>query len=214
MTWDLWVDFHIVDNDGLTHASTRDARAGVDVRPGGYLVVGNEDADPAVAQVVSVDDAGVVLLRILPGPAEAHLTLLEPPTIPGALKHPATAEGPLTRYRAPAPAYGGRGTDGCIARAGNAAVMRATTLKASTGDELVRLVDYYAGLAEDQQRRDGLARGPVDYYLDPDEPPGRWWGSGCRTVGLTGSAKTLRRSLGQGPLACRQCSRSIPPIGA
>jgi conjugative relaxase-like TrwC/TraI family protein len=24
----------------------------------------------------------------------------------------------------------------------------------------------------------------VDYYLDPDEPPGRWWGHGCRGLGL------------------------------
>ena len=78
MTWDLWVDFHIVDNDGLTHASTRDARAGVDVRSGGYPVVGNEDADLPVAQVVSVHDGGLVLRRVFPGPVEAHLTLIDP----------------------------------------------------------------------------------------------------------------------------------------
>ena len=48
------------------------------------------------------------------------------------------------------------------------------------------LIDYYAGLARDQLRRDGVGRGPVDYYLDPDEPPGRWWGSGCAAVGLDG----------------------------
>jgi hypothetical protein len=35
-------------------------------------------------------------------------------------------------------------------------------------------------------RRDGAARGPVDYYLDPGEPPGRWWGSGWAAVGLDG----------------------------
>ncbi len=46
-------------------------------------------------------------------------------------------------------------------------------MKAS-GETLDRLLDYYAGLAEDQQRRDGGGRGPVDYYLDPGEPPGRW----------------------------------------
>ena len=78
MTWDLWVDFHIVDNDGLTCASTRDARPGVDLHPGGYVVVGNEDADAAVAQVVSIGESGLVLLRVLPGQAEAHLALLEP----------------------------------------------------------------------------------------------------------------------------------------
>lgn len=63
--------------------------------------------------------------------------------------------------------------------------MRATTLKAS-GETLDRLLDYYAGLAEDQQRGDGGGRGPVDYYLDPGEPPGRWWGEGCPAVGLAG----------------------------
>ena len=31
-----------------------------------------------------------------------------------------------------------------------------------------------------------LGRGPVDYYLDPDEPPGRWWGRGRGALGLDG----------------------------
>ena len=61
--------------------------------------------------------------------------------------------------------------------------MRVTTLKGA-GEQLARVVDYYVGLAEDQQRRDGRRRGPVDYYLDPDEPPGRWWGRGGPAVGL------------------------------
>ncbi|HWJ64832.1 MAG TPA: MobF family relaxase [Acidimicrobiales bacterium] len=59
-----------------------------------------------------------------------------------------------------------------------------TTLKASS-DKLVALIDYYAGLAEDRARP-GLGRGPVDYYLDPDEPAGRWWGSGLDALGLAG----------------------------
>ena len=61
--------------------------------------------------------------------------------------------------------------------------MRATTLKASPAS-LDGLLAYYAGLAEDQSHRDGVARGPVDYYLDPAEPPGRWWGHGCGALGL------------------------------
>jgi conjugative relaxase-like TrwC/TraI family protein len=65
------------------------------------------------------------------------------------------------------------------------AVMRAVTLKAA-GDGVARLIGYYAGLARDHQRRDGVARGPVDYYLDPAEPPGRWCGSGCEAVSLEG----------------------------
>ena len=49
-------------------------------------------------------------------------------------------------------------------------VMRVTTLKA-TAAKLPGLLTDYAGLAEDQPP--GVRGwGPVDYYLDPDEPPG------------------------------------------
>lgn len=61
--------------------------------------------------------------------------------------------------------------------------MRATTLKASPA-ALGGLLAYYAGLADDQACRDGVARGPIDYYLNPAEPPGRWWGQGCAALGL------------------------------
>ncbi len=74
--------------------------------------------------------------------------------------------------------------------------MRCKTLKAS-GDKLGKLLDYYAGLAEDRERPGGPCGGPVDYYLDPDEPPGRWWGSGTRALGLDGevTAEQLRALL-------------------
>lgn len=65
-------------------------------------------------------------------------------------------------------------------------VMRATTLKATAGGTSA-LVAYYAGLAE--RPSDGSARGPVDYYLDPDEPPGRWWGDGLAGLGVGGSVE-------------------------
>ena len=64
-------------------------------------------------------------------------------------------------------------------------VMRATTLKASA-PKLSGLLEYYAGLAEDRARPSGPARGPVDYYLDPEEPPGRWWGHGQTAAGVAG----------------------------
>ncbi|MHB1444900.1 MAG: hypothetical protein ACYCTI_05065 [Acidimicrobiales bacterium] len=76
MEWDLWVDYHRTDGDRLTHANRRHMRPGVDLIVGSYLVVGNEEADPAVAEVVSVDAKGVVLVRVLPGPAEDHLHLV------------------------------------------------------------------------------------------------------------------------------------------
>ncbi len=66
--------------------------------------------------------------------------------------------------------------------------MQATTLKAG-GTGVTALVDYYAGLAADQLHRDGLSRGPIDYYLDPNEPPGLWWGRGRGAVGLAGDVQ-------------------------
>jgi len=75
--------------------------------------------------------------------------------------------------------------------------MRVTTLKASTtAGGLDGLLAYYAGLAEDRQRP-GRGRGPVDYYLDPDEPPGRWRGEGLSALGLRGevSGADLRSLL-------------------
>jgi len=62
--------------------------------------------------------------------------------------------------------------------------MRVKTLKASA-DRLDGLLEYYAGLAEDPAVA-GPGHGPVDYYLDPDEPPGRWWGAGMAALGLDG----------------------------
>ncbi len=64
-------------------------------------------------------------------------------------------------------------------------MMRVTTLKASA-DRVGRLLDYYVGLAEDQARPDRRAKGPVDYYLDPEEPAGRWWGAGRSALGVDG----------------------------
>ena len=76
VTWDLWVDYLRTDGDGFTHTSTRKARPGVELGVGAHVVVGNEDAEPAVARVVSVDEDGVVLVAVLPGPVDAHRDLL------------------------------------------------------------------------------------------------------------------------------------------
>ncbi len=65
--------------------------------------------------------------------------------------------------------------------------MRVTTLKTSAGG-LAGLIGYYAGLAEDRTRQ-GAGRGPVDYYVDPDEPAGVWWGSGLGALGLRGEVQ-------------------------
>ncbi|MEO7556662.1 MAG: hypothetical protein ABIV94_08690 [Acidimicrobiales bacterium] len=73
--WDMWVDFSRV-YDGMTYGDLRDATAGVSVAAGRYLIVGDDDADPAVAQVIEVRDDGVVLLKVFPGHADLHRELL------------------------------------------------------------------------------------------------------------------------------------------
>ncbi len=75
--WEMWVDFARV-YDGLTYGDLEDTAPDTVVEPGRYLVVGDYDAEPAVAQVVEVKPDGVVLLRVLPGPAEAHRSLVGP----------------------------------------------------------------------------------------------------------------------------------------
>ena len=61
MKYDLWIDYHREDAEGLTHASVEDVIPGVELVPGSYVVVGNEEADSAVAKVVTVMVNGEVL---------------------------------------------------------------------------------------------------------------------------------------------------------
>lgn len=104
------------------------------------------------------------------------------------------------------------GADGCICSGGTSTagwvppVMRVTTLKASAGG-LGAMVAYYGGLAD---ARPG--RGPVDYYLDPDEPAGRWWGGGRAALGLSGDvdAAELQALLeAQHPVTGERLGRSF-----
>jgi hypothetical protein len=75
--WDLWVDYHRTDGDGLTHTRLKDLERPLDLRAGMYIVVGNEEADPGVAEVVSVESDGLVLVRVLSGSVEDHLHLVD-----------------------------------------------------------------------------------------------------------------------------------------
>ena len=67
--WDLWVDFQRRDSNGLIHADVRHLRekregyAPPALAVGVSLIVGNEDADSAIAQVVQVLD-DVIYLKI------------------------------------------------------------------------------------------------------------------------------------------------------
>lgn len=75
--WQMWVDFARVYS-GLTYGHLDDADPGIQITAGRYLIVGDDDADPAVAQVIEVKDDGTVVLRVLPGHAEQHATLVGP----------------------------------------------------------------------------------------------------------------------------------------
>jgi hypothetical protein len=61
--WDLWIDYQRRDDEGLTHGDIRHARAGLVLEPGMTLIVGNEDANSAIAEVVRINN-GIVFLRI------------------------------------------------------------------------------------------------------------------------------------------------------
>lgn len=76
MTYDLWVDFQRMQDDGHLLARARNARAGLAVTAGMHLLVGCEDAEPAVAQVLSVSPDGSIELRVLPGAAAGHPALV------------------------------------------------------------------------------------------------------------------------------------------
>ena len=76
MTWDLWIDYQARREDGLTPTLARFARPGLTLEVGTFVVVGADDAELAVAEVVEVKDDGIVLLRVLPGPASDHLELV------------------------------------------------------------------------------------------------------------------------------------------
>lgn len=73
---DMMVDFTAVDDDGLTHASLRDADDRTRITPSRHVVVADDDAEPAVARVVELRPDDVVLLRVLPGTAAEHAHLV------------------------------------------------------------------------------------------------------------------------------------------
>lgn len=76
MSWDLWIDYQARGDDGLTPTLARFARPGVNWDAGAFVAVGAHDAEPAVAEVVEVRDDGIVMLKVLPGPASDHLALV------------------------------------------------------------------------------------------------------------------------------------------
>ena len=78
-SWDLWIDYHRRDGDGSTHGNVRNARSDLELAPGRYVIVGNEEADAAVAEVVRIEENGVVLVRVLPGSVGDNRLLVNVP---------------------------------------------------------------------------------------------------------------------------------------
>jgi hypothetical protein len=73
---ELWVDDHQEYEPGVVHAHLRHARLPIDPHPGDHLVVGDDEIEPALAEVLSRDASGALRLRLLPGPASSHPELL------------------------------------------------------------------------------------------------------------------------------------------
>lgn len=84
MQVDLRVDFHRIDEDGLTLANARHARAGLHLHRDDYVVVGADDCEPALARVVELDEDGFMRLRVLPGDAADYPDLLAKAAAVGA----------------------------------------------------------------------------------------------------------------------------------
>ena len=73
---DLTVDFMDMTNDRRLWTRLKDARPGFVPIAGRYVVIGSEDADPAVAKIVSVNADGHIELDVLPGTVDSHRDLL------------------------------------------------------------------------------------------------------------------------------------------
>lgn len=74
--FDLWVDFTRMQDDGRVRTRLRHARPGFVPIAGAYVVVGCEDADSAVARILSVDAEGAIEVRVMPGSVEQNRHLL------------------------------------------------------------------------------------------------------------------------------------------
>jgi hypothetical protein len=63
---ELWVDDHQEYEPGVVHGHLRHARVAVDPRPGDYIVVGDSDAPPVLAEVLKREPDGELPLSLLP----------------------------------------------------------------------------------------------------------------------------------------------------
>ena len=76
--YEITVDFMDMTDDSRLWARAADARLGLALGVGRYVVVGDEDADAKVARIVTIDADGNVEFEVLPGTIASHSDLLEP----------------------------------------------------------------------------------------------------------------------------------------
>ena len=74
--YDLAVDFMDMTNDRRLWTLLEDARPGFVPITGRHVIVGDQDAVPAVARIVSVNAEGHIELEVLPGSVDSHRDLL------------------------------------------------------------------------------------------------------------------------------------------
>ena len=71
-TVELWVDDHQEYEPGVVHGQLRHARVPMDPQRGDYLVVGDDDEAPVLAEVLDRSPTGELRLRLLPGRPDSH----------------------------------------------------------------------------------------------------------------------------------------------
>jgi len=74
--YQLEIDYMDMTDDGHVLTRLSDARPGFVPREGSHVIVGSEEADPAVAHVLNIDEDDIVELAVLTGPLESHRELL------------------------------------------------------------------------------------------------------------------------------------------
>ena len=78
MNYDLAVDFMDMTNDRRLWTRLQDARPGFVPIAGRHVIVGCEDAEPAVARILSGNAEGHIELEVLRGSVDSHRDLLAP----------------------------------------------------------------------------------------------------------------------------------------
>lgn len=73
--YDLAVDFMDMTDDMRLWTRVVDGRPGFEAVAGQYVIVGDHDADPRVARVITVED-DLIEVEVLPGSVESHRDLL------------------------------------------------------------------------------------------------------------------------------------------